>query len=238
MSRPCREPTQAGTLALKRIAKGRHPWQKKLQGGGAAPRAIVRVKAAFSKAIGGWRAVGGRVGAGRRSSDRGSSVIDRVSDHGDNSAAVPVTAVGPAAVGGQELGGGGAGLVIDDIVMQEDGWESPGDPCDEDPFGHGGGLDSEEPRGPIGGGKGTIDRGSRSTLSGGDEGAQSSRCQGAAANTVGSFSSVSEVVHRREAAAPTGRQRLEATRERVLARLAKAPSAAQRTRLVEPHDPK
>ncbi len=58
LSRPCREPTQAGSLALKRIARGWHPWQKKLSGGGSAPRAAVRVKAAFTMASGRWHAVG------------------------------------------------------------------------------------------------------------------------------------------------------------------------------------
>ncbi len=41
----CAAPTAAGMAALKNIAAGRHPWQKRLPQGGSAPRSHLKIVA-------------------------------------------------------------------------------------------------------------------------------------------------------------------------------------------------
>ncbi len=55
LRRPCTAPTAAGDQALKRIAQGVHPFQRKGRGGVGLPRERIRVVAAYDRDAGAWR---------------------------------------------------------------------------------------------------------------------------------------------------------------------------------------
>ncbi len=50
----CAAPTAAGVAALKNIAAGKHPWQRKLPQGGSAPRSRLRVVATYVEDRDAW----------------------------------------------------------------------------------------------------------------------------------------------------------------------------------------
>ncbi len=136
LSRPCQEPTQAGSIALKRIAMGRHPWRRKVKGGGEAPRARVSVVAAFDGATGKWRRGGGRT---RRAPAGGSG--GGPAPPSSVSSGRPAVRTQPPAVAEDDAVGWAEPI---------EEWE-PLDHCDEDPFGHGGSLCQDAPSSSAGG---------------------------------------------------------------------------------------
>ncbi len=130
LGRPCRGPTPAGAQALARIAKGQHPWRKRLPGGGSAPRSNILVTTAFDKCSKMWRSR--RAGSEARSRVAGGTAEDGTSDRigdGINTATASDTADMEDEVRGQTP------------HLPEHG---AADSCDEDPFGHGGNLSQEE----------------------------------------------------------------------------------------------
>ncbi len=142
LRRPCNGPTPSGAAALARIAKGKHPWRKKLPGGGEAQRANIVVVSGFDKAAGAWKNLGQHRGSAKR----------RVGARAGNDPAAATAAAVEAveADGVAEVAVGGSGppqAVTVDAHMEhligaavEEAIQS-----DEDPFGHGGNLDQVEP---------------------------------------------------------------------------------------------
>ncbi len=121
LSKACGAPTPAGKLALRRIAKGKHPWQKRLEGGGMAPRANIVVVGAFDGVSGKWSGV--NAGSGRSTKrSRG-----RDSARGRPAGA---TARCAAPSGGVGLPPPGPDATLTD--------------GEDDPFGHGGSLEQND----------------------------------------------------------------------------------------------
>ncbi len=138
LDKPCQGPTPAGTMALSRIAKGKHPWRRRLCGGGEGSRTNITVVATFDKANRAWQTAG----RGRKVTKRSVAVRSPpvCGEEGAAGAAGDVTG-GSEGAGGAEPGvdfpqaddgGGGEKQERSDIVA-DDLW-------DEDPFGHGGDL--------------------------------------------------------------------------------------------------
>ncbi len=121
----CGAPTPAGVLALRRIENGKHPWRRKLAGGGEAPRGTIVVTAAFDKAAKRWRR--------QRATEAASSTTAA-----DTAATAGPPDEGERPGGGERPGEGdsqGQGG-----AMPVEAWNVQ-DGYDEDPFGHGGSLD-------------------------------------------------------------------------------------------------
>ncbi len=136
LMRPCVGPTPAGSQALQRIARGRHPWRRKLAGGGEAPRTSVKVTTVFDKAAARWRSMGTGASSGRRGSRHAANAV--------SGAAVTLSA------GGTE--GVAAGGIVALRAAPQGAAELPPSPADdpmigvaddEDPFGHGGSLSQD-----------------------------------------------------------------------------------------------
>ncbi len=125
LERHCGTPTPAGALALRRIENGKHPWRRKLEGGGGAPRVNIAVTETYDRSTGSWRKLAKKDVSGKR---RPTTVPARRT----NTAVVEAIAM--------EEGPAGAPPEIQTIV---EAYHSFGE-CEEDPFGHGGSL-AEEP---------------------------------------------------------------------------------------------
>ncbi len=137
LMRQCAGPTPAGSQALRRIASGRHPWRRKLLGGGEAPRAPIKVTTVFDKAATRWRKVSTGGGAPREGS-------------GPGGAEGAVGAAAPPAGGECDHFRLTAHEGVDTYPRAE---ELPPSPLvdladqafgEEDPFGHGGSLSQED----------------------------------------------------------------------------------------------
>ncbi len=141
--KPCGEPSANGRLALRRIERNLHPWQKREQGGTLRPRSMIQVVTEPALDVGMPVAKAPRLSRGERpartteSNRRGDDDIRRLDEHDDeNMLDVDATAA-----------------VVKDAVIEELGAEVGHEPCgalhdqwsDEDVFGHGGSL--EEPQG-------------------------------------------------------------------------------------------
>ncbi len=127
---PCRGPTPAGAMALSRIARGRHPWRRRLAGGGDAPRTAIVVTKIFDKSAKAWEKVGGRGGAqpSKRRARQSKTPPSRGSGADGTEAAVVTN-------GGAGSASDGAAEKLPPFIHgDEDMFE------DHDPFGHGGGL--------------------------------------------------------------------------------------------------
>ncbi len=141
LEKPCQGPTPAGTMALARIAKGKHPWRRRLSGGGEGARTNITIVAAFDRVERSWRASGrsGRVTkrsvvAKSRAASAGSGADqpDRETSHSSGAARGELggAATGPAVAVAAAVAADMMNLAADDLL-------------DEDPFGHGGDLDQD-----------------------------------------------------------------------------------------------
>ncbi len=128
----CVGPTAAGAAALKRIARGLHPWRKKLAGGGEAPRSSISVKAEYVAEKNAWAGLG-------PAADSQSAVLGNCADPGtdDRNLHRGTSTTDDSHVIDGRPRSPGAVPILDDLSFTE------GDMCSEDPFGHGGGLDEE-----------------------------------------------------------------------------------------------
>ncbi len=134
LAKACAPPTPAGTLALKRIERGKHPWRNKTVGGNEAPRANIAVISAFNGNTNQWQGVGRHNG--------GSAKRRTGRDSGGATSSIPRA---DAAAGTAPTIHAHADAATDaDIASQP--FHSAVDPLDyleEDPFGHGGALTQE-----------------------------------------------------------------------------------------------
>ncbi len=254
LDKACRGPTPAGAMALVRIARGKHPWRKRLSGGGEAARSNVAVTATFDRATGRWsshgskkRAVARRGECRAASGDHDADAMDqrrRVrAQEGRHCASSSGTTEGGGGVGqgvsehgATAAGDGGAPrhlimMQVNDADFVDNSLGHGGsivedEPCvmdlwDEDPFGHGGGLDGEDMASCHGGEAGASGGVARSVGEGRIEG-------GGMTDSNEAPTSGARYVHNADvgsgsgrSSAMTGRERLDATRDRVLARLAR-----------------
>ncbi len=123
LARPCGAPTPAGVLALRRIDAGKHPGQCRLIGGGLAPRARVKVVAAFDGTAKNWRELNVHSGGDvKRRMGRDSRPVSR------GGASATCSVLDEASCGATAPSGG------PDLADAE---------FEEDPFGHGGSLSQD-----------------------------------------------------------------------------------------------
>ncbi len=174
LSRRCEEPNASGRQALKRVAKGLHPWRAKdKRTGKETCRGTLGSERAFDADTGTWiECKAGVVSAhatGRLLKHNGCGVAVKHKGRREGEQSVRNQQGG---IGGAAAAAGGT-VIRSDIVdhgSAEGHW--PGD-SDVDVFGHGGSLDQEHGDGPTGGGSGENDdvamrdndgRGSRCTI--------------------------------------------------------------------------
>ncbi len=128
----CAAPTAAGAAALKRIARGLHPWRKKLAGGGEAPRSAITVKAAYVPEANAW------MGLDQAASGQPTNLSGHANPGSENhNAQWMESAAGTAST----AAGGQCNFDVAPSVAVP--LSAEGDEFAEDPFGHGGGLDDE-----------------------------------------------------------------------------------------------
>ncbi len=215
---PCRGPTPAGAMALARIGRGQHPWRRRLAGGGDAPRTRIVVTKAFDKASKVWGAVGGggrywrRTGGARGTNETDEDAVDaRLDGGGDGATAGPSDIVRIArSQGAEDERQPEADM---DLDVFEEG----------DPFGHGGSLSQEEVTGHAACGHEGVDADDHEvmdvvTLEAGGPGSASGEHATYAiggGDDVGGAGEGTKV----GAKACQGRDRIEAVRRRVRARL-------------------
>jgi hypothetical protein len=176
LDRQCQGPTPAGTMALARIAKGKHPWRRRLSGGGDAARTNVVVTSAFDRSTKKWssldstkRAVGRRRARHEAQDDQGEEgdvQQQRQRKHGPRQR--PDDATG-GAVGGSSGSGDWdlEGVADMDTELCQGAGPGAGDGYDEDPFGHGGSLSQEASSG-CAGSDGKVSVGTRCAAGRGD----------------------------------------------------------------------
>ncbi len=178
---PCAPVTEAGDQALKRITKGKHPWRKRLRGGGEAPRTSVEVVASYVGETGSWKPQGATAGAVKRTLESSDGDPNNNKEIKRNTTDSPE---GPDSLGGD-------GTAAGDARMSRNGAEGPTQQAneeaaateptlghagwsqdEEDPFGHGGGMDEASGEENVVGGGPPITgkRGSEATLEVGHRG--------------------------------------------------------------------
>ncbi len=195
----CAAPTAAGVAALKNIIAGKYPWQSRLRQGGCAPRARLRIVATYVEDKDAWMPVSAEAGG-----------------QGREAAAEPRAHRAEVGPGSEEVRNAASAQSVSDmdgITADPVGWISDG----EDPFGHGGGLDEDD-----------GDRGDRGVFPVGsnDRGGLHEQRHAAVESTSGQGS---VAVHGRGQtrgpgqagleAGPSAKERLQAIRDRVRARL-------------------
>ncbi len=203
----CSAPTAAGVAALKNIAAGKYPWQRRLPQGGCAPRPRLKVVATYVENKDAWAPTedqGFGAGAAAEAQPQAETLDAR------------------ATSGHVRADCGGDGVDMQEMEYVEENLGVVG-LDDDDPFGHGGSLDGDEGR--VSAGRWTLeDAGGRTRRAGGSEDARDVSRAGDAELGAGGCGSTAP---HGPTAEPSARERMDAIRMRLHARIAAARRAAE-----------